>query len=264
MDCTSTGASTSSAATTAASIPGSARTSIGAFASTATRPAGRSFSTAASRWKWSTARQAIAAAAQRGAKPPSRNSAGTQSCGSSSKMRLCLNDIAAKQEAIVPGDMLKVSEDFWNIRGSYKIGGVIDVGTQVSLVRRANGRFVFLDSYTLTGRVSREVDELTGRRRERRSHSEPASLPHAARAEDAKAVSPGAPVWHCAPPGPFPGIAMGGGAHGRRRFARTSMADDFDFSVPRGVDFISANEKVHFSSVLALHRASEPSTPMTH
>jgi hypothetical protein len=32
--------------------------------------------------------------------------------------------------------------------------------------------------------------------------------------------------------------------------------EDFEFSVPRGVDFISANENVHFSSVLVLHRAS--------
>jgi hypothetical protein len=32
------------------------------------------------------------------------------------------------------------------------------------------------------------------------------------------------------------------------------FAEDFEFSVPRGVDFISANENVHFSSVLVLHR----------
>ena len=35
------------------------------------------------------------------------------------------------------------------------------------------------------------------------------------------------------------------------------FADDFDFSVPSGVDFISSNENVHFSSVLVLHRASK-------
>ena len=33
-------------------------------------------------------------------------------------------------------------------------------------------------------------------------------------------------------------------------------SDDLDFSIPRGVDFISANENVHFASVLAYHRAS--------
>jgi hypothetical protein len=35
------------------------------------------------------------------------------------------------------------------------------------------------------------------------------------------------------------------------------FAEDFDFLVPRGVDFISADENVHFSSVLVLHRASK-------
>ena len=35
------------------------------------------------------------------------------------------------------GPILHVAEDFWNFCGSYKIGGVIDVGTQASLVRRA-------------------------------------------------------------------------------------------------------------------------------
>jgi hypothetical protein len=33
-------------------------------------------------------------------------------------------------------------------------------------------------------------------------------------------------------------------------------AGDFEFSVPAGVDFISANENVHFSSVLVFHPAS--------
>ena len=57
--------------------------------------------------------------------------------------------------------IIQVADDFWNIRGSFKIGGVVDIGTQASLVRRSNGKFVFLDSYTLSGVVEREVLELT-------------------------------------------------------------------------------------------------------
>ena len=34
-------------------------------------------------------------------------------------------------------------------------------------------------------------------------------------------------------------------------------ADDFDFLVPRGVDFIPDNENLHFASVLAIHRSSK-------
>jgi len=33
-------------------------------------------------------------------------------------------------------------------------------------------------------------------------------------------------------------------------------AEDFDFTIPEGVDFISANENVHFSSVMAYHYSS--------
>jgi hypothetical protein len=59
------------------------------------------------------------------------------------------------------GKILHVADDFWNIRGSYRVGGVIDVGTQASLVRLASGKFVLLDSYTLSGAVKRQVGELT-------------------------------------------------------------------------------------------------------
>ncbi|HKP59844.1 MAG TPA: hypothetical protein VJV78_24135 [Polyangiales bacterium] len=34
------------------------------------------------------------------------------------------------------------------------------------------------------------------------------------------------------------------------------FADDFRFSVPRGVDLVPASDHLHFSSVLALHRAT--------
>jgi hypothetical protein len=37
----------------------------------------------------------------------------------------------------------------------------------------------------------------------------------------------------------------------------TMFSEDFEFSVPRGVDFISNNEHLHFSSVLAYHLASK-------
>jgi hypothetical protein len=33
-------------------------------------------------------------------------------------------------------DIIPISDSFWNVRGSYKIRGLIDVGTQASLVRR--------------------------------------------------------------------------------------------------------------------------------
>ncbi len=57
--------------------------------------------------------------------------------------------------------ILQVSDDFWNIRGDFKIGGILNIGTHASLVRRGNGKFVLLDAYTLQGEVKEQVDALT-------------------------------------------------------------------------------------------------------
>ena len=149
----------------------------------------------------------------------------------------------------------QITEDFWNIRGSFKIGGVIDIGTQASLVRLGNGKFVFLDAYTLSGAVKREVDELTrdGKDVEAILNLHPFHTVHVRK-------------MHAM----FPQARLYGTARHLSRFPELpwektctedielheKFADDFDFSIPRGVDFISANENVHFSSVLVFHRAS--------
>lgn len=150
---------------------------------------------------------------------------------------------------------LRVADDFLNIRGSFKVGGLLEIGTQCSLVRRANGRFVFLDSYTLSGAVKREIDALTngGKDVEAILNLHPFHTVHV-RAMHQR----------------YPNAKHYGTARHLSRFPdlpwqkpRTEQTrlhqlfeEDFEFSVPRGVDFISANEKVHFSSVLVLHRAS--------
>ena len=153
------------------------------------------------------------------------------------------------------GKILRVSEDFWNIRGSYRIGGVIDVGTQCSLIRRANGKFVLLDSYTLSSSVKREVNALTdgGKDLEAILNVHPFHTVHVRHMQRL-----------------FPQARLYGTARHLSRFPELPWADmrtedpalheqfedDFEFSVPRGVDFISEDENVHFSSVLVLHRAS--------
>ena len=53
--------------------------------------------------------------------------------------------------------IIKVTDDFWNIRGSFKIGGILDIRTHASLVRRQNGEYVFLDSLTLSDEVMESV-----------------------------------------------------------------------------------------------------------
>ena len=151
--------------------------------------------------------------------------------------------------------MLKIADDFLNIRGSFKVGGLVDIGTQCSLVRRANGGFVFLDSCALSDSVQGDVDALTsgGRDVEAILNLHPFHTVHV-RAMHQR----------------YPKARLYGTARHLSRFpelpwqkTRTEQArlhsmfeEDFEFSVPRGVDFVSANENVHFSSVLAFHRAS--------
>jgi hypothetical protein len=152
--------------------------------------------------------------------------------------------------------IIRITDDFWNIRGSFRVAGLINVGTQASLVRRANGKFVFLDSYTLGGRVARQIDELTngGEDVEAILNLHPFHTAHVRAMHER-----------------YPNARLFGTARHVSRFPelpwdekRTEhaalhkvFARDLEFSVPRGVDFISANENVHFSSVLALHRASQ-------
>jgi hypothetical protein len=133
---------------------------------------------------------------------------------------------------------------------------VVDIGTQASLVRRRNGRFVFLDSYSLSGAVEREILELTNGGRD---------------VEAILNVHPFHTVFARKMHERFPHAKLYGTARHVSRFPelpwealRTEdpelhamFADDFEFSVPRGVDFISADENVHFSSVLVLHLSSK-------
>ncbi len=152
--------------------------------------------------------------------------------------------------------VLQISDDFWNIRGSFKIAGVIDIGTQASLVRLADGKFVFLDSYTLTGSVLAQVDQLTSNGNDVAAvlNLHPFHTLHVAWMHERypKARHYGT-ARHLSR---FPDLKWQAGRI-ENPAAQAKFAADFEFSVPRGVDFIAADENLHFSSVLAFHRASK-------
>ena len=151
--------------------------------------------------------------------------------------------------------ILKISDNFWNIRGSFKIAGIIDIGSQASIIRRKNGKYVFLDSYTLSGAERREIDELTkdGKDVEAVLNLHPFHTIHVPKMHER-----------------YPHARHYGTARHLSRFPELEwqqpctedpelhalFAQDLEFSVPRGVDFISADENIHFSSVLVFHRSS--------
>lgn len=148
-----------------------------------------------------------------------------------------------------------LGDGFWSVRGSFRIGGVFDVGTQCALVRLASGNFVFLDSYTLSDEVLAEVDAQTdgGRRVEAILNLHPFHTLHCQWVHEAfpQAKLYGTARHH----GVLPDLPW---EETRCEDAALAQlyAQDFAFSVPRGVPLVCADESVHFSSVLALHRAS--------
>lgn len=151
--------------------------------------------------------------------------------------------------------LIQIADNFWNIRGSFKVAGFIDIGTQASLVRLASGKFVFLDSYTLNGSVLREVDQLTnhGKNVVAVLNLHPFHTIHVNwMFEHYPAASHFGTARHLSK---FPDLSWQPTCS-EDQATHAMFGADFEFSVPRGVDFISDDENVHFSSVLAYHPSS--------
>lgn len=153
------------------------------------------------------------------------------------------------------GALTDYGNGFWNLRGSFKIRGIIEVGTQASLVALPSGKFIWLDSYTLDGPALAEVMALTD----------------GGKAVDAILNLHPFHTLHCEWANrTFPGAKLYGSERHKRRFPslnwETPNVEDpsvaalygevLEFSLPRGVDYISADENVHFSSLLAFHKPS--------
>lgn len=152
--------------------------------------------------------------------------------------------------------ILKVSKDFWNIRGVFKIGGVLNIGTHASLVRCSNGKYVLLDAYTLPDDIKQQVDAVTNNGADIQAiiNLHPFHTVHVQRSHHQ-----------------YPKAKLYGTARHVKKFPELPwqpeltesaecaalFAEDFEFSIPAGVDFISSNENLHFSSVLAYHKASK-------
>jgi hypothetical protein len=158
--------------------------------------------------------------------------------------------------ALPPSNVIEVADGFWNIRGSFKVAGVFDLGTHASLVRRASGQFVMLDACGISDETRRWVDARTrgGEDLEVILHLHPFHTLHVRSLHKM-----------------YPRAKLYGTARHRDKFAdlpwepqltessalHAMFQEDFEFSVPRGVDFIPKDENLHFASVLAFHHASK-------
>lgn len=156
---------------------------------------------------------------------------------------------------VKPGAVIDCGEGMWNLRGSFKIKDLIEVGTQASLIALPGGGFIMLDAITPEGEARETVMRLTdgGKKVEAVLNLHPF---HTLHCEAAQVL--------------FPNAVFYGSERHRKRMPSVRWADDLvesaavaekfaevlAFSLPRGVDYISADENVHFSSLLAFHRAS--------
>lgn len=153
----------------------------------------------------------------------------------------------------LPRRVIAVADGFWNIRAPFRIGP-LNIGTQASLVRRANGAFVMLDACPCDDETVAWIREVTGERLEAIVHLHPF---HTVFVKTAHANFPKAKQYgtarHAAKLADLPWEPE------RTESAafQALFADDFELSVPRGVDFIPTDESLHFSSVLAFHPASK-------
>ncbi len=151
--------------------------------------------------------------------------------------------------------MQALSDRFWNIRGSHRVGGLLDVGTHMSLVQRESGRFVVVDGCPLDRAQRAALLELTGggTRVDAVVHVHPF---HTLHVEAVHRLFPSAVLYATArhrqrlPSLPWARapVESWGSDH--------PLADVLEMSVPDGVDFVCPDERVHVASVLVRHRCS--------
>ncbi len=144
---------------------------------------------------------------------------------------------------------------FWNIRGTFRLGGVLNIGTQCSLVKLSSEKFVFLDSYTLTDDVRAQVMALTNN------------------GQDVEAVLNLHPFHtvHCTQMAKdFPQATFYGSSRHHKKVPEVQWAKDLvesdavakrypelKFSISQGIHYIAPNEMIHAGSLLAFHPASK-------
>lgn len=144
---------------------------------------------------------------------------------------------------------------FWSIRGSFIKNGLLDIGGQCALVKLSSGRFIFLDSYTLTDDVRAQVMALTnnGQNVEAVLNVHPFHTVHSEQmAKD------------------FPQATFYGSSRHHKQAPNVQWSADLvesdavvkrypelKFSLPKGIYYIAPDESVHASSLLVFHPASK-------
>ena len=152
--------------------------------------------------------------------------------------------------------LVDLGNGFWSIRGELKLAGVVDLGTQASLIERPGGGFVMLDSYTLPPRVLEQVRKLTdgGRKIEAIVNVHPF---HTLHCEAAHRQFPDAKLYGLdRHKEKYPDLPWEAETTNSEE-CQALFADCLEFSVPDGIRLVCSSEHIHAGSVLAYHPASQ-------
>lgn len=144
---------------------------------------------------------------------------------------------------------------FWNIRGDLRIGGILNVGAQSSLVRLSDGGFVMIDACEMDRATRDTVMTLTDQGKGLRAvlYVHPFHTLHCA---DVHAMFPLAAHYGCArhrrlfPDLPWQDETVDSATVVRR------LAPDLELSVPQGMVHVDDDDSIHAWSVLVRHPAS--------
>lgn len=58
-------------------------------------------------------------------------------------------------------ELIPVGPGFWNIRGRFKVLKILDIETQMSIIKLRSGKFLVIDTVEMNGRLRQEIDQLT-------------------------------------------------------------------------------------------------------
>lgn len=155
----------------------------------------------------------------------------------------------------LPEGVIGVGDGFWNVRGSFKVAKVVEIGTHASLIQRANGKFLMLDACAMSAPVLDWLDARTegGAALEAILHLHPFHTLHVRTLHQRypKARLYGTERHRSrAPELPWQSVKTSD-----REIAEL-FGDDLEFSVPDGIALVPENPNLHFGSVLAFHGAS--------
>lgn len=64
-------------------------------------------------------------------------------------------------ENLEKNELYLIGSNFWNVRGRFKVLKFIDIGTQMSIIKLRNGKFLIIDTVEMDDHLRRQINQLT-------------------------------------------------------------------------------------------------------